>query len=66
MVPSVSEEHMCLPGKINWQKNFRNKEGYHSMLNNQVDNREEKEEDEKRKMTTALSTRRRACARKQG
>ena len=34
MVPSVSKEHMCLHGKINWQKNFRNKEGYHSMLNN--------------------------------
>ena len=24
MVPSVSEEHMGLHGKINWQKNFRN------------------------------------------
>ena len=34
MVPSVSKEHMCLHGKINWRKNFRNKEGYHSMLNN--------------------------------
>ena len=34
MVPSVSKEHMCLHGKINWQKSFRNKEGYHSMLNN--------------------------------
>ena len=34
MVPSVSEENMCLHGKINWWKNFRNKEGYHSMLNN--------------------------------
>ena len=33
MVPSVSEEHVCLHGKINWL-NFRNKEGYHSMLNN--------------------------------
>ena len=30
MVPSVSKEHMCLHGKINW----RNKEGYHSMPNN--------------------------------
>ena len=26
MVPSVSKEHMCLHGKINWRKNFRNKE----------------------------------------
>ena len=34
MVPSVSKEHMCLHGKINWWKNFRNKEGYHSMFNN--------------------------------
>ena len=31
MVPSVSEEHMCLHRKTNWWKNFRNKEGsYHS------------------------------------
>ena len=34
MVPSVFKEHMCLHGKINWRKNFRNKERYHSMLNN--------------------------------
>ena len=34
MVPSVSKEHVCPHGKINWWKNFRNKEGYHSMLNN--------------------------------
>ena len=34
MVPSVSKEHMCLHGKIKWRKNFRNKERYHSMLNN--------------------------------
>ena len=33
MVPCVSKEHVCLHGKINWWKNFRNKEGYHSMLN---------------------------------
>ena len=35
MVPRVSEEHMCLHGKTNWWENSRNKEGYHSMLNNQ-------------------------------
>ena len=34
MVPSVSKKHMCLHGKVNWQNNFRNEEGYHSMLNN--------------------------------
>ena len=32
MVPSVSKEHMCLHGKINWQKNFRNKEGHHPYI----------------------------------
>ena len=32
MVPSVFEEHVCLHGKINWWKNFRIKDGYHSML----------------------------------
>ena len=26
MVPSVSKEHICLHGKINWQKNVRNKD----------------------------------------
>ena len=38
MLPSVSKEHVCLHGKINWWENFRNKGGggggYHSMLNN--------------------------------
>ena len=34
MVPCVSEEHVCLHGKTNWWKNSRNKEEYHSMLNN--------------------------------
>ena len=28
MEPSVSEEHMCPHGKMNWWKNFRNKEGH--------------------------------------
>ena len=34
MVPCISEKHMCLHEKINWWKNSRNKEGYHSMLTN--------------------------------
>ena len=34
MVPCVSEVHVCLHGKVNWQKTFRNKEGYLSMLSN--------------------------------
>ena len=31
MVLCDSQTHLSLHGKTNWQKNFRNKEGYHSM-----------------------------------